>query len=175
MSISDLIFIILNMLVFVGLVALNVIVLLRGFILTRHIRKQSASVSEVRRSDNADFSHSFSSDVYYIISVSWEDENGTHQADVNTGRYRDAKRCQKKGTAFIGVVGENPPKLPELFNIDLFRRSIPYEQNAGNVVLWSEYENRKNTTDIFVVVFLLPLMIGTGVVFFANLANIIAS
>ena len=158
-------FVLVNMLVFVGLVVLNVIVLRRGFLLSRHIRKQSANVSEVRRSDNADFSHSFSRNVYYIISVSWEDEHGIHQADMNTIRYREAKRCQKKGTAFIGIVGENPPKLMKIFDMNF---------KAGDVLLWSEYENRKNTTDIFVVAFLFPLMIGTGIVFFANLANIIA-
>ncbi|MEE5992252.1 MAG: hypothetical protein V3G42_03320 [Oscillospiraceae bacterium] len=165
------IFLIVEMLLFVGLVVLNVIVLVRGFVLSRHIHKQSANVSEVRRSDKAEFSHSFSQNVYYIISVSWEDETGMHQADVNTFRYREAKRCQKKGTAFIGIVDENQPKLPKPFNTKLF---CPYQQNAGNVVLWSEYENNKNTTDIFCVMFLFPWMIGAGFVFFANLANIIA-
>ena len=173
MSISDVIILMVEMLLFVGLVILNVIMLVRGFVLSRHIRKQPVSVSEVRRSDNADFSHSFSRDVYYILSVSWEDENGTHQVDVNTGRYSEAKRCQKKETAFVGIVDENPPKLPMIFNHDLFRPSLPYELNAGTVILWSEYENQKNTTDIFSVVFLFPLMIDAGIVFFANLASII--
>ena len=97
-----------------------------------------------------------------------------HQADVNTGRYSEAKRCQKKGMAFIGIVGENPPKLPMICNYDLFRPSLPDALNAGAVILWSEYENQRNTTDIFSVVFLFPLMIGAGIVFFANLASIIA-
>ncbi len=173
MSISDVIFLIVEMLAFVGLVVLNVTLLRRGIILSRHIRKQSANILEVRRSDNADFSLSFSRNVYYIISISWEDENGTHQADVNVYHYRDAKRCQKKGTAFIGIFDENVPKLPKVLNEDLFYGRWIFQQDAGAVVLWSEYEEQKNTTDIFCVM-LFFWMIGMGIVFFANLANIIA-
>ena len=145
----------------------------RGIILSRHIRKQSANILEVRRSDNADFSLSFSRNVYYIISVSWEDENGTQQADVNVYHYRDAKRCRKKGTAFIGIFDENLPKLPKVLNEDLFYGRWIFQQDAGAVVLWNEYEEQKNTTDIFCVM-LFFWMIGMGIVFFANLANIIA-
>ena len=172
MSISDVIILMVEMLLFVGLVILNVVMLVRGFVLSRHIRKQPVSVSYVRRSDNADFSHSFSRGVYYIISVSWEDENGTHQADANVYHYRDAKRCQKKGTAFIGIFDENVPKLPKVLNEDLFYGRWIFQQDAGAVVLWSEYEEQKNTTDIFCVM-LFFWMIGMGIVFFANLASII--
>ena len=168
---TNIILLIVQMLIFVGSVTLNVIMLVRGVALSRHIRKQSAVVSEVRRSDNADFSHSFSRGVYYIISVSWEDENGTHQADVNVYHYREAKRCQKKGTAFIGIFDENVPKL---LNEDLFYGRWLFQQDAGAVILWNEYENCKNTADIFLVIFLFPWMIGAGIVFFANLAEVIA-
>ena len=124
---TNIILLIVQMLIFVGSVTLNVIMLVRGVALSRHIRKQSAVVSEVRRSDNADFSHSFSRGVYYIISVSWEDENGTHQADVNVYHYREAKRCQKKGTAFIGIFDENVPKL---LNEDLFYGRWLFKQDS---------------------------------------------
>ena len=168
---TNIILLIVQMLVFVGLVVLNVTLLRRGIILSRHIRKQSAVVLEVRRSDNADFSHSFSRNVYYIISVSWENENGTHQADVNVYHYHEAKRCQEKGTAFIGIFDEN---FLEIANTDLFYGRFLYQQDAGAVILWNEYENCKNTADIFLVIFLFPWMIGAGIVFFANLAEVIA-